>query len=98
MKKTKLLIFAFTLFTLNLLFTIVNVDAQNPGKFIKHDKHGIKDQYIVSLINDPDFDGTNSAFSVLEDKNLIKPGQVKKIFTRAIQGFSIKMTEAEAER
>lgn len=97
MKKINLLIFAFTLFTFNLLVAMVDVNAQNPNKFIKHNKHGIKDRYIVSLINDPDYDGTNSAFSILKDKSLIKPGQVKKIFTRAIQGFSIKMTEVEAE-
>lgn len=97
MKKIKVLIYVITFFALNLTFHVVNVDAQNPGKFVKHNKHGIKDRYIVSLINDPDYDGTNSAFSILKDKSLIKPGQVKKIFTRAIQGFSIKMTEVEAE-
>ncbi len=49
MKKIKLLLFAFTFFTLNMLFTTVNIYAQNSNKFIQHDKHGIKDQYIVSL-------------------------------------------------
>ncbi len=98
MKKIKFPFFAFTLLALSLLYAMVNANAQNPRKFIKHDRNSIKDQYIVSLIDGVDLNDKNSAFSVLDDRNLIKPGQVKKIFTRAIQGFSIKMTEAEAER